>query len=64
MEAMTAIKSRRSHRKFSDQKVTKEVIEKIVEAARFAPSWKNTQTVRYTVIENEDLLNEILHFIG
>lgn len=59
MEAMTAIKSRRSHRKFSDQKVTKEVIEEIVEAARFAPSWKNTQTVRYTVIENEDLLNEI-----
>ena len=59
METITAIKSRRSHRKFSNQKIETGVIEKIVEAARFAPSWKNTQTVRYTVIENRALLDEI-----
>ncbi len=55
MELMTGIKSRRSIRKFTDEKVSREVMQEVIDAARFAPSWKNTQIARYTVIENEEL---------
>ncbi|MDY4788119.1 MAG: nitroreductase family protein [Bacilli bacterium] len=59
METINAIKSRRSHRKFSEEKINRETINKIIDASRFAPSWKNTQTVRYTIIENKNILDEI-----
>ncbi len=59
MDALTCIKTRRSVRKFTDEPVTHEVLEKIVEAASYAPSWKNTQVVRYTVVEDPAIIKEI-----
>ena len=59
MDALDAIKTRRSHRKFADQTVKRSLIEQVVECCRFAPSWKNTQTVRYHIIEDKDLLDNI-----
>lgn len=59
METIKCIKERRSIRKFQDKKVPKEVIDKIVEAASYAPSWKNTQVTRYMVTENKDIMNKI-----
>ena len=50
MDFIEGIKSRRSIRKFTDEAVTKEQIEEIVDIARFAPSWKNSQSVRYLCI--------------
>lgn len=50
MEALDAIKTRRSHRKFADQTIKRSLIEQVVESCRFVPSWKNTQTVRYHII--------------
>ena len=41
------------------QPVSHEVIEKIVEASAYAPSWKNTQTARYIIIEETALKNKI-----
>ena len=38
-------------RKFTEQKVPHELLEELVETARFAPSWKNTQIVRYIAEE-------------
>ena len=35
------------------------MIEKIVEASAYAPSWKNTQTARYIIIEETALKNKI-----
>ncbi|WOL39944.1 nitroreductase family protein [Pyramidobacter sp. YE332] len=49
MEALECIRGRRSVRRFSDAPVAKEEIERIVDTARFAPTWKNSQTVRYTI---------------
>ena len=49
MQLIDGIKTRRSVRKFEDKKVPHEVLEQIVEAAAFAPSWKNSQTVRYKI---------------
>ena len=48
-----------SVRKFEDKKVPHEVLEQIVEAAAFAPSWKNSQTVRYIAVEDAALKERI-----
>ena len=59
MEAIACIEGRRSIRKYKNEKVSHEVVEKIVEAASMAPSWKNTQIARYVVIEDEGMLEKI-----
>ena len=59
MELIEGIKGRRSVRKFTDEAVSHETMEKIVEVARFAPSWKNTQTARYLVVEDKELMNKV-----
>ena len=50
MEALECIKTRRSVRKFTEQTVDRALLEQIVAAAAYAPSWKNTQIARYTVV--------------
>lgn len=59
MELLDAIKSRRSVRKFTDEAISHETLEEIIDAARFAPSWKNTQTPRYHVVENKEIIAKI-----
>ena len=54
MEALECIKTRRSVRKFTDAPITREELQQVVEAAAYAPSWKNTQTVRYLVVTDPD----------
>ncbi|MBQ8091570.1 MAG: nitroreductase family protein [Pyramidobacter sp.] len=41
MEALECITTRRSIRKFAADAVTKDDVLKVVETARFAPTWKN-----------------------
>lgn len=53
MLAAECITGRRSIRKFTEQPVSHELIEQIVSTASFAPSWKNTQIVRYIAVEGE-----------
>lgn len=55
MELTTAVKERRSIRKYDERPVPHEVIEEIIEAARYSPSWKNSQVVRYVVVESSEL---------
>lgn len=50
MEALECIKTRRSVRKFTEQPVDCALLEQVVAAAAYAPSWKNTQIARYTVV--------------
>ena len=59
MDLIKGIKERRSVRKFQDKKISREVIEEIIEAARFAPSWKNTQITRYIVVEDKEKIEKI-----
>lgn len=54
MELTQAIKDRRSIRRFADKPVPRELIEEVVEVARFAPSWKNTQIARYIVVDDKE----------
>lgn len=55
MNTIDCIKSRRSVRKFTEEKVPHEVLEQLVDLARWAPSWKNTQIARYVAVEDEAL---------
>ena len=59
MNTIQCIKTRRSVRKYTDEPVEHEILNKIVEAASYAPSWKNTQIVRYTMVENRALIEKI-----
>ena len=59
MEAIECIKTRRSIREYTNEPVSHEIVEKIVEAASLSPSWKNTQIARYIVIENKELKDNI-----
>lgn len=59
MNTLEAIQTRRSIRKFKDQKVPREVLRQITAAAAYAPSWKNTQAARYHVLEDRELQRRI-----
>lgn len=53
MNALDCIKGRRSIRQFQEKAVDHSLLEQIIETASFAPSWKNSQTIRYIAIEGE-----------
>ena len=57
MELMEVLETRRSIRRYKDQPVSQETVEKIIEAAILAPSWKNSQTARYHVITSMEMLS-------
>ena len=59
MELLNAIESRRTVRKFTDEAVSAEVLDKIMYTATQVPSWKNTRTPRFTVITDKALINKI-----
>ena len=59
MELIEGIKTRRSVRNFTDEKISRDTLEKIIDAARFAPTWKNSQTARYIVIDSRDVMEKI-----
>jgi Nitroreductase len=59
MELQRAILERRSVRKFSEYYVTDEEIKAILEAARWAPSWANTQVWEFIVVRDRDLIEQV-----
>jgi nitroreductase len=59
METIQAIKTRRSIRRFTSQKISEEVIHKILEAGMFAPSARNTQSWHFIVISDKNILNKL-----
>jgi len=59
MDAIEAIMTRRSIRKYSGIKVSEEEIKTILEAAMAAPSAKNEQPWHFIVVKDRELLNKI-----
>jgi len=53
------IHGRRSIRKFTDQAVSNEIIEEIIDCARYAPSDTNSQTWEFIIIKNTDKIKKI-----
>jgi Nitroreductase len=54
MEVLEAIKTRRSIRHYKSEPVAEEEISNVLEAARWAPSWANTQCCRFVVVQAEE----------
>ncbi len=59
MDVMTAIKGRRSVRKFTGEPVDKDTLLKLLEAAVWAPSGGNGQTWRFVVITDTAMMKKI-----
>ena len=59
MDFLELTKKRYSCRNFSDKKVEKEKLEKILEAGRFAPTGRNNQPQRILVLQEEKELEKI-----
>lgn len=55
MDVFQAIKTRRSIRKFKPDPVPEELIREILEAARWSPSWGNTQPWEIVVVRGAQL---------
>jgi len=55
MELGAAIEGRRSIRKFKGQEISREIIRGILETARWAPSWGNTQLWEFYVLTGKRL---------
>ncbi|MCI8836099.1 MAG: nitroreductase [Ruminococcus sp.] len=59
MNVTTCIKTRRSIRKYKPVPVAHSVIDSIVSAASYSPSWNNTQITRFIAIEDSSILDTI-----
>jgi len=55
MDTYEAIYNRRSVRQYRDKPVPEDVLNKVLEAARWAPSWANTQCTRYVVVRDPEI---------
>lgn len=64
MELMEAIKTRRSVRKFTDEPVPREKLEKIIEAAMWAPSGQNLQPWYFVALTNDEDLSYLIAEMG
>jgi nitroreductase len=59
MEVLEAIKTRRSIRKYKTDPIDNKTLETVLEAARWAPSWANTQCWRFIVVQDGDIKNKL-----
>jgi nitroreductase len=58
-DTLTCIRTRREIREFSEQSISDEVLNKILEAGRLAPSSKNSQPWHFVVVRNKETLKKI-----
>ncbi len=59
MELKEAILTRRTVRSFTSHFVTNRELHEILEAARFAPSWANTQCWDFVVIRDHEIIRRV-----
>ena len=59
MEVMEAITTRRSIRKYKPDPIDDKTLETVLEAARLAPSWANTQCWRFIVVRDSKIKTQL-----
>ena len=59
METLEAIRTRRSIRKFKSSPVPDELVNKLLEAAMYAPSARDTQSWQFIVVTEKEILHKI-----
>jgi nitroreductase len=60
MELSEAIKKRRSIRAFKKQDIPEEIVEKLIDAARWAPSAGNIQPWEFVIVRKQDVKEELV----
>lgn len=63
MRAYDLIKQRRSIRKFQQKKLDRAQLERMVDAARLAPSANNMQPLKYIIVDDEEKVGQFFNFI-
>ena len=59
MDVLKLIKKRRTIRKYKDKPILRQIIDKIIEAGRWAPSAHNLQPWRFLVIKNRQEIEKL-----
>lgn len=54
MELQNCIETRRSVRAFNAKPISDEALTTLVDTAKYAPSWKNSQVTRYYAVKSDD----------
>ena len=60
MDAIQCLISRRSIREYTDEPISAQEIENVVEIAQMASCWENTQPIRYVAVLDKELKNKQL----
>ena len=63
MEALEAIITRRSTRRYRDEMPDRKLIEKVIEAGRYAPSGSNSQSTHFIVITDKGVLGDLADLV-
>ncbi len=63
MNIFENIMTRRSTRKYLDKEVSQELLEKIIETGRYAPSGGNNQSNHFLVIQNKQIINHLVKLV-
>ena len=64
MDFYDVVKKRRSYRFFKQDMPEKEKIERILEAARLAPTWSNKQGAHYIIVKEPNNVKAIWEAVG
>jgi len=64
MEFYDVIKTRRSIRQYKSTEIPEDVLSRVLEAARLAPSGSNRQPWKYVLIKNPELRKKIATLSG
>ncbi len=59
MDVLEAIRTRRSIRRYTDEPVSREQIEEVIQAGRFAPSAENRQPWRFIVVTDRAVISRL-----
>ena len=64
MDAEKCLLGRRSIRRFKPYEIDNETIEKLIHFASYAPSWANSQCVRYIAVKDEAMKDKLAEIRG
>jgi len=64
MEVLEAIKTRRSIRHYKPDAISEKKLNTVLEAARRAPSWKNSQCWRFVIVEDKEKKTRLAETLG
>ena len=64
MDLFQAIKERRSIRRYKPTPISEEALRTVLEAARWAPSWANSQCWRFVVVRHPEVKERLAQVLG